>query len=261
LKKALVDKDKLVITQDALEEELFAILREQHYGQSTIDLYNKVSLLHHRKIPMVLLVTGPPGIGKSQVAARLADRLNLTCILRTEIVLELLSCICERYSSTSGILDAAISFADWMNCFSRECSQTLDAMKGDIIKYIKEGKSFIIEGIHVTDELVRFIQETIHSMCRTGQTAIIAFYRLTVGNQGVLKERLADRIDALPTANTMGTVERTHEKVVALQRWYEDHLSSDFVPIAVEDHLIQHAVQLIHDHFLKLIHNYDPSPN
>ena len=268
----MVDKDLLIISQESLEAELFSLLHQYQYGASVISLYKQLHELNLHKVPMIILLTGPPGIEKAHIAALLADRLNLSSIIKTEIVLEILSCLRtplldDDKSATSttttieaspvpAVLDLNVSVHDWQRLFLRECQDTLQGMRADISKHIQEGKSFIIEGIHITPDVLKCIQNTLQ-----GKQAIVASYRLTLDNPPLHREKLNEQLLKLyPSHSTAKDLTESFplesfDKVQQLERWYEQYLSNQFVCFSAEDHLITQAVQYIHEHFLSLVQN------
>jgi 2-phosphoglycerate kinase len=45
--------------------------------------------LHHQRIPLVILIGGAGSVGKSTLATQLAERLNLTNTLKTDLICEM----------------------------------------------------------------------------------------------------------------------------------------------------------------------------
>ncbi len=91
LKKSLVDQNRLDITQDAMEEALFSIMRGYGYGEDYIARYRLMTRFNHRRVPLVIMVLGTGCIGKSTLATQLAERLNLSAVLQTDLVYEVSS--------------------------------------------------------------------------------------------------------------------------------------------------------------------------
>lgn len=50
---------------------------------------------HHQRIPLVLLIGGTGATGKSTVATALSERLNLSSVLKTDVVYDVMHTIIE----------------------------------------------------------------------------------------------------------------------------------------------------------------------
>ena len=74
LKKSLVDKGLLDITQAAMEDALFDVMRAHGYGEEFIARYRLMTRFNHRRIPLIILLLGTGCVGKSTLATQLADR-------------------------------------------------------------------------------------------------------------------------------------------------------------------------------------------
>jgi 2-phosphoglycerate kinase len=110
-----VDAGRLDIPQDELEAMLFALVRKLGYGEKVVDRYRMVMRFHHQRVPLIVLIAGTVRssvhsmlshvssfselfacffrqgcIGKSMLATRLAERLNITAVLPTDLVHELM---------------------------------------------------------------------------------------------------------------------------------------------------------------------------
>lgn len=158
VKKHLVDHDRLDITQEELEEVLFAQLRQRGFGDDYVRRYQMVTRFFQQKRPLIILVAGSACTGKSSLAQQLASRLNLPNVLQTDVLCELL-----RASGTGDLpaeplwrrpLPAGTSL---VGEFQRECGIIRRALDGDLCKCIRDGKSIIIEGLHIDPGL--FLRE------------------------------------------------------------------------------------------------------
>ena len=72
LKKALVDQNRLNVSQAELEEMLFTLMQRRGFGpQPYIFAYRTVAAFYQRRQPLVLLLMGAPWTGRRAPTARL----------------------------------------------------------------------------------------------------------------------------------------------------------------------------------------------
>jgi len=93
LKKRLVDCNELELTQKKLEKTLFNLMKEYGYNEEYTSLYKLISGFYRERIPMIILISGPRCVGKSTLATKLAERLNLPNIVKTDTVYDLMCSI------------------------------------------------------------------------------------------------------------------------------------------------------------------------
>jgi len=162
LKKRLVDRNELELSQKKLEKTLFSIMKEYGYNEKYTSLYKLISGFYRERIPMIILISGPRCVGKSTFATKLAERLNLPNIVKTNTVYDLMCSIFDipeedreplwyRNCSTDELLEK----------YEKECELVKKGLEADIKKAFTEGKSIIIEGTHVTHLLYDFVLECI----------------------------------------------------------------------------------------------------
>ena len=104
--------------------------------------------------PVVIVLTGAPGVGKSTLATRLAVRLEITRLVTTDAIREVLRTVVPRavlpelHSSTFELVepDRPDSFAD----FDRQCNAVSNAMAAVASRLAAEHRSMIAEGVHLT---------------------------------------------------------------------------------------------------------------
>ncbi|GFH11026.1 uncharacterized protein HaLaN_06454, partial [Haematococcus lacustris] len=91
LKKQLVDKDMLDITQDELECALFNVMAQRGFGPQHVECYRMVSSFMAARQPLIVLLCGAPWTGKSSIAQQLASRLNMPNIMRTSLIHDMMA--------------------------------------------------------------------------------------------------------------------------------------------------------------------------
>ncbi|GFH20866.1 uncharacterized protein HaLaN_18063 [Haematococcus lacustris] len=65
LKKQLVDKDMLDITQDELELALFNVMAQRGFGPQHVECYRMVSSFMAARQPLIVLLCGAPWTGRT----------------------------------------------------------------------------------------------------------------------------------------------------------------------------------------------------
>ncbi|RKP27880.1 hypothetical protein SYNPS1DRAFT_20719 [Syncephalis pseudoplumigaleata] len=157
LKKRLVDRGALDVSQLELEQVLFQLMAEKGYGHHSIRLFWTLNRLHHQRVPLVILIGGAGSVGKSTLATQLAERLNLTNTLKTDL-------ICEMTRSLLGLSETcAINTASSMPSQSSAardpdaCALVRRGLEIELRKCLSSGKSVIVEGEHVDVALLNFV--------------------------------------------------------------------------------------------------------
>ncbi|GBF91278.1 2-phosphoglycerate kinase [Raphidocelis subcapitata] len=156
LKKHFVDQNKL----DAeLEEELFRLMAARGFGDAYIRCHRMVAAFYRQRQPLVILICGTAWTGKSSVAQQLAARINIPNVMQTDVLHDLL-----RRGAAPGLARAPLwargdlaGDAALLAEFKRECRVVRQAMQGDLVKTLSDGKPIIIEGLHLDPAL--FIPE------------------------------------------------------------------------------------------------------
>ena len=113
--------------------------------------------------PLVVLIGGGTGVGKSTVATRLARELGIARVTSTDFIREVMrsvvpETIAPELSRSSFELDrerspnAASAHAE----FERQAQQVLVGVRAEIERAAREGTSLILEGIHLCPGLADF---------------------------------------------------------------------------------------------------------
>ncbi|ORX83545.1 hypothetical protein BCR32DRAFT_291945 [Anaeromyces robustus] len=164
LKKRLVDCNELELTQKKLEKILFNIMKEYGYNEKYTLLYKLISGFYRERIPMIILISGPRCVGKSTLATKLAERLNLPNIVKTDAVYDLMCSIFKiSEEDREPIWYKNYSTDELLEKYENDCKLVKRGLEADIKKAFTEGKSIIIEGTHVTHYLYDFVLECIET--------------------------------------------------------------------------------------------------
>ena len=123
--------------------------------------------LHHQRIPIFVLLAGSGWIDASSLATRLAERLNLPCIIKTELIFELLSCI-HKTTPYPALFQADLEETHFISRYESEAETILKALDVDLSKHVAEGKSFIMEGIHVSSGSLHYLEGCLSQLQRQG---------------------------------------------------------------------------------------------
>lgn len=145
-----MDNERLELTQDELEKVLFSSLRARGFGDDYTQRYRMMVKFQQQKRPLIILVCGAPSTGKSALAQQLASRLNLPNVLQTDALRDLLEggegCPMPQ---TPLWLRQGLSSGELISNYQEESRIMRRALDGDLVKCIGDGKSIIIEGLHL----------------------------------------------------------------------------------------------------------------
>lgn len=150
VKKWLVDNNKLDLTQDELETVLFNSMRVRGYGDDYIQRYRMMNTFQQQKRPLIILICGSACTGKSTLAQQLASLLNLPNVLQIDAFRDLLSGGDDApLPETPLYMRHGLDSEALVGAYKEECKVLRQALDGDLVKCICDGKSIIIEGLHL----------------------------------------------------------------------------------------------------------------
>ncbi|POM58651.1 hypothetical protein PHPALM_36679 [Phytophthora palmivora] len=138
--------------EEQFEDFLYKTMLVFGYGEPQISCYRMMSSFHRNRVPLLIMLAGTACIGKSTLATKLADRLNLSSVLQTDLIFELM-CNFSGQEKTSYMTTSFPSTDDLIAEYQKECEVVRKGVKSDIDKCLKDGKSLIIEGFHVDPRL------------------------------------------------------------------------------------------------------------
>lgn len=138
---------------DELVETACQVLRAEPGGGPIVERWLAWRAARRSGRPRVIVLTGAPGVGKSTLATRLAVRLEITRIVTTDAIREVLRSVVpgavlpELHMSTFELIEPGRPdpFVD----FDRQCSAVSNAMAAVASRLVTENRSMIAEGVHL----------------------------------------------------------------------------------------------------------------
>lgn len=155
LKKRLVDANRFEVTHEEMEAELFSLIEEFGYGPLHIRRYRMMSRFHHQRVPLLVTLSGTGCTSKSTLASQLAERLNLSHSVQTDVIHRLMKLMgAVRDGKPPPALEPLWSrnHADRAQMLADHYQDARLVRRGvaeDLNNCLKNGKSMIMEGTHV----------------------------------------------------------------------------------------------------------------
>ena len=170
--------------------------------------------------PLVVLIGGATGVGKSSVATQLAHHLGITSVASTDFIRQVLravvpDAIAPELSRSSFELDDGPSHDGARHAeFERQAQQVLVGVRATIERAAREGMPLILEGIHLWPGLV-----DLHAV----SDSLVVHVVLTVEDEHEHEQRFAARARASrrPAArydDGLETIRELQEYAVATAR-------------------------------------------
>lgn len=155
-------KNNFRLSRQALRDEVSQLL-EAEFGTTFARRYELMKDLRNAEKPLIILIGGAPGVGKSTLAYELAYRLGIQRIVSSDAVREALRSLISKPLSPSLHLS---SFTAWqafvlpdelmkakpkrvVRGFQSQVQQLGNALMGIIGRSITEAKSVILEGVYL----------------------------------------------------------------------------------------------------------------
>ena len=148
-------------------EELRQVVYEQllsHEGKGYADTYRRWQTLLHIDRPMIILIGGTTGVGKSTIATTLAHRLGITHIvatdalrevMRTVLSEELIPALHESTFLAYKAINRPIEGDPLVAGFREQTKVVAVGIRAVVDRAIKEGLNMVIEGVHVVPGFIQ----------------------------------------------------------------------------------------------------------
>jgi len=147
------------ITLSGLEEIATTVLGEVD-GRATIQRFRQWQNLAKLERPLIVLIGGTTGVGKSTLATQVAHRLGITRVTSTDIVRQVMRAFFApglmpeiQYSSFDAAQAVRVPLAEWTDAdetgFVEQARSIAVGVDAIIDRAITEGQRIIIEGVHI----------------------------------------------------------------------------------------------------------------
>lgn len=159
VEEALLESDRATITERELRELTLEILRREA-GERYAQAFIKWQTVGELDLPLIILIGGTTGVGKSTIATQLAGRLGITRVVSTDAVREVLRAAFTRemfptlYSSSfeadEGVRQPIPHSGDRLIIgFREQAAAVAVGTQALIDRAIAEGTDMILEGAHL----------------------------------------------------------------------------------------------------------------
>lgn len=159
VEKAIRDADRAQVSSAELHSLAVSVLRETA-GDVFADRYERLRALAGRDRPLIVLIGGTTGVGKSTIATEVAHRLGITRIVSTDSIRQVMRGIFSK-DLMPAIYES--SFNAWRGLripvpaganpvivgFREQTAVVTTGIKSLIERAVLEGVSMIVEGIHL----------------------------------------------------------------------------------------------------------------
>ncbi len=191
--------------------------------------------------PLVILLGGTPGSGKSTIAADIASRLNIVRTQSTDMLREVMRSIIpvnvqpllHRSSfsawtllSNSNSKDEAYTEALLIEGFSKQAAILFSAIEAVIQRAVRESVSLIVEGVH--------LHPASTSAFKGLDDALVVPVMLAVPSSKGLRKRITGRSSLAPQRRSQHYLEH-FESIWKLQAHLLDESDQAGVPIIIND--------------------------
>ena len=126
-----------------LTEEVLA----EHEGQAAVERYRDWELLNQLDRPLVLLLSGTTGVGKSTLATMAAHRLGITRVIATDVIRQVLRASFSRDFMPSVHSSA---FEVDMAGYAEQAEAVVTGVAAIVERACDEGTPVVIEGVHLS---------------------------------------------------------------------------------------------------------------
>lgn len=213
----------------------------QHYGKEAAKRYLVWVDYKHSQRPLILLIGGTTGCGKSTIATEVAHRLNIIRTQSTDMLREVMRMMVpikllpELHTSSFNAWRKIPGSAEskeppeerMIHGFIHQSELVFVPCEAVIQRALSEQVSLILEGVHVSPTLVNRLKDE--------KNAVIVPIMLAVLKQDKLKHQLKDRGVTAPERTAQSDYLSNFESIWKLQSHLLSEADNNAIPIITND--------------------------
>ncbi|HYH58330.1 MAG TPA: zeta toxin family protein [Thermoleophilaceae bacterium] len=154
------------IDSSALRELTAAVLAAEE-GQGAVERYRDWELLNQLDRPLVLLISGTTGVGKSTLATMVAHRLGITRVIATDVIRQVLRASFSRDFMPSVHCSA---FEVDMEGYAEQAEAVGTGVAAIVERACDEGTPLVVEGVHVAPGM---LADEMHERCLVVEAVLV----------------------------------------------------------------------------------------
>jgi 2-phosphoglycerate kinase len=162
LKKLLVENNLLDIQSSEFQKYVFELMKKSNYNDVYVKRYIMMNQFFTKRVPLIILIAGAPFIGKSTIATKLSERMNISNVLQTKVISDVMSNIMHIDNRPFWINEDIASDDELIKLYVNESITIRKGANYDMQKAFTEGKALIVEGHHIIPEL--YIKKSYNSL-------------------------------------------------------------------------------------------------
>ncbi|GJQ14324.1 hypothetical protein GpartN1_g6911.t1 [Galdieria partita] len=250
LKKQLIDQGILDIEQENLNQSLFQVAQSFGFSETAFQLYTKVLKFYQLKLPLFIVLYGVHQVAMTEIAGRVAERLNIYNVLDTDTVYRvwrLLSFQEEPSVSTSCWVYRVGEWKKELLLNSAQQNSWFSALEGNLCKSFREGKALIVYGLFLQPIPVVSLLEKYSVKGRKPY-----FLQYLIDSE-LFELQLEEELN---TAEHSDWIKQLYEELYDIQREYKKQAETKAIPCLHMDSSkdsISQVIENIHEDYLRLV--------
>ncbi|MCO4770260.1 MAG: alkaline phosphatase family protein [Deltaproteobacteria bacterium] len=215
---------RAIIDEGEAEDIVFGVLAEE-FGERERRRYELITSIRLSERPLIVLIGGATGTGKSTVATELAFRLGISQVTSTDMVREAMRSVLSREvvpglhdHSFRGMALGGQALSDprerVLAGFRQQADQVAVGLRAIVRRAARESTSMVIEGTHVLPPFHRYVP--------ADARVVVAGLVLALNSKRAHRQRFPQRASAQPqrpSADYLGSFQAV--------RWIHDDLLAE----------------------------------